>query len=162
MENRYQGFIIFVASVIVVSHSLNSVMPPYSLKKEDKVGTDLQCPRSEQLIHTINVIVGQKFSINLDSQPSTGYTWYIVEPMLEDQIQLLSKTVMPYRCPGGRGKTIFTFQAIKEGYETIVCEYARPWSWDIAQRQTYIVTIREKNLTPFHARQLLPPFRQNH
>ena len=162
MENRYQRFIMFMAAIIATSHSLNSVMPPSALKKEDKAGTELQCQRSEQLIHTINVVVGQKFNINLDSQPSTGYTWYIVEPILEDQIQLLGKTVMPYRCPGGRGKTIFTFQAIKEGRETIVCEYARPWSWNIAQRQTYIVNIQQKNLTPFHAKHILPPFMQNH
>lgn len=162
MENRYRRFIIFVAGVITTSYSLNSAMPPFALKEERPLHQIDAGPRTEQLIHTINVIVGQKFNINLDSQPSTGYTWYIVEPMLEDQIQLLSKTVMPYRCPGGRGKTIFAFQAIKEGYETIVCEYARPWSWEIAQRQTYIITIRQKDVTPFHAKQLLPPFRKNH
>lgn len=159
MNKRNQMLTVFIASIALTSNSLNSVMPAYKLTEEDKVHPERHHHKSEHRTHTINVVVGQTFAISLDCQPSTGYTWYIAEPMMEDLIQLMGKTVIPYRCPGSRGKTTFTFQAIKAGYETVTFEYARPWSWDVAQRCTYTINIREKNaFHHHHSKPMLPPF----
>lgn len=158
MKQRISARVVFTLILIFTSHSLTSIMPAYALKEKQQIRPENHYNRSESQAHTINVVVGQTFTINLDSQASTGYTWYIVEPMMEDQIQLLGKTIIPYRCPGGRGKTIFRFQAVKAGTEIITFEYARPWSWEVAQRCTYIVIIREKNSYHNHARPTLPPF----
>lgn len=92
----------------------------------------------------LHVIEGQRFTITLNCQPSSGYTWYITEPALEDTIQMLGKTIMPCRCPDGKTKTTFIFKALKAGQENLTFEYARPWGWSSAQRCTYTIIIHEK------------------
>ena len=149
--NKGNALLIACITVIMMIQSpLQSVMPAYSVPEKNVL--------SEHQAHTISAVEGQTFTINLDSQTSTGYTWYITEPIMEDHIQLLGKTVMPYRSPGSRGKTIFTFQAVKAGRATITFEYARPWSWDVAQRCAYTIIIREKNVHCQRPKQLFPPF----
>ncbi len=51
----------------------------------------------------------------MDCQTSTEDTWYLVQPTFEDHVQLLGKKVIPCNCPGGSGRTIFQFQALKTG-----------------------------------------------
>lgn len=108
-----------------------------------------QEPGIEKFEHprVVTVEEGDTFSINLRSQAGTGYTWYITEPLFYDCVTLLNKTDEIYRCPGGNGKTIFTFQALRPGTETIKFEYVRSWSWHAAQTRTYHIIIKEKKQT---------------
>lgn len=112
--------------------ALPRTIPAYSLGN--------RAPEKLNLHNTINVIEGNQFTITLHGNSGTGYTWYIKEPS-EDYITLIAKHVIPCKHPGGRTTTIFRFHAMAQGHETLVFEYARPWSWTVEQKQTYEVIV---------------------
>jgi predicted secreted protein len=146
-----------IVSAFVLAGQLHARMPSYSLAEVSGYAHDHH-DRQEHRTQVIHVNVGQTFTITLDSNPSTGYTWYLVEPIGEDYLQLLCKSVCPCRCPGGRAKMTFKFSAIQAGQEDIVCEYSRPWSWDIAQRMHYKVIIHELYTHCQEHKPHMPPF----
>lgn len=80
---------------------------------------------------TVAVESGQRFAIELDSNPGTGYKWsWIIKPD-PDLIKLEEEFHRP-RCGsmlliGGSGVDVWTFQAIKAGCTTLEIEYRRPW-----------------------------------
>jgi Predicted secreted protein len=134
----------FVIFAIITHNILGCHMPAYSLNELAHTLPSQNYSKPERTARIIHVLEGRRFTITLDCQPSTGYTWYITTPTLEDTIQLLGKTVMPCRCQGGKSKMTFIFQALKAGEEIITLEYARPWSWYSAQKCTYTIIIHEK------------------
>jgi predicted secreted protein len=121
--------------------------PAYSLPKITCLQSLLKRTNTGNQTAILHVVEGQRFTITLDCHPSSGYTWYITEPALEDTIQMLGKTVMPCRCPDGKAKMTFIFKALKAGQEFLTFEYARPWGWSSAQRCTYTIIIHEKYKT---------------
>jgi predicted secreted protein len=132
-------------SLILLSFSHASLAAPaYALPKLTALQSLLKRTNNGNRNAVLHVIEGQRFTISLDCQPSSGYTWYITEPALEDTIQLLGKTIIPYRCPDGRAKATFIFKALNPGQEFLTFEYARPWGWSSAQRCTYTIIIHEK------------------
>lgn len=149
---------IFLMSSLVTSANLYCTMPAYSLTEPSYARHRIPANRLDRKMHTLRLVVGQTFTITMDCQTSTDYTWYLVQPTFEDHVQLLGKTVIPCNCPGGSGRTIFQFQALKTGQEIIKFEYARPWSWNIAQECTYTVVIREKGTDRQGKKSHIPPF----
>lgn len=73
---------------------------------------------------------GKQFSITLDSNPTTGYHWELVDLPNEDVVKLVGNA---YRGPeatkllGAGGKEIWTFKAVGRGEATIRMKYVRPW-----------------------------------
>ena len=78
----------------------------------------------------INVRAGQRFSIRLRSNPSTGYAW-----MLDGapDSNLVSMVTNVFEAPSGDGLVgaggheIWTFKARKAGETRVTLRYARPW-----------------------------------
>ena len=94
--------------------------PCYDTMKEPEF-RDAQTP--------IRVEPGQGFSIILDSNPTTGYSWRMTEPPDEKFLLLRDKS---YRPPdtlrkGAGGEEIWNFTATAAGRTDIVFEYVRPW-----------------------------------
>ncbi|HEY4198618.1 MAG TPA: protease inhibitor I42 family protein, partial [Mucilaginibacter sp.] len=80
---------------------------------------------------SLTVKLGHTFTVRLDSQPSTGYSWLLTDSLDKKQIRQIK---VPYMIspkkglpPGAAGKQVFTFKAIKQGADTIHLAYVRPW-----------------------------------
>lgn len=96
----------------------------------------------------IETAVGQEFSIQLVSNPSTGYGWRLSSPSDGKVVSLVTNTYIhektePRLCGSG-GHEIWTFRAAGKGKIEIVMEYLRPWETDVPPIQTKIfnVTVR--------------------
>ena len=78
---------------------------------------------------TIRVAVGMEFSIILESNPTTGYSWKFRSHLDENEIQLTGDEFLPpdNLRKGAPGKQLWTFRRVGEGSTTISLEYLRPW-----------------------------------
>lgn len=73
--------------------------------------------------------------INLDSNPSTGYSWTLkqsgsAEAVVVDQIY--TQTDRSVHMTGAPGKDTFIIEPTKSGELTLTFEYLRPWEEGIA------------------------------
>lgn len=74
----------------------------------------------------IKTKVGEIFSVELESNPTTGYQWE--ENFDEKKVKLVDKNfVLPSSAFGASGKETFTFEALSEGTSTIRLDYKRAW-----------------------------------
>jgi len=106
-------------------------------------------PPSEPQRHaeTIEVTVGEEFTISLDSNPTTGYSWELTSPLpawleLVGSEYILTPTDPPV--VGGGGVEGWTFRASDAGTASLTFEYRRPWETDQppAERKTFVVIAR--------------------
>jgi len=79
-------------------------------------------------------IVKDAFTIILDTNPSTGYSWDF-KVSNEDQVDFLSQDlIMPADVmPGMGGKATFTFKALEDGVSTIKFKYGQSWDESTAE-----------------------------
>lgn len=89
--------------------------------------------------------VGDKISLELTANPTTGYQWQRVESRQEDLVRFVSRdftAAAPGRLGSG-GMETWQFMALKPGRAYIEFEYVRPWEGETlpAQRKTIIVEI---------------------
>lgn len=77
---------------------------------------------------TIIITEGQSLKLNLESNPSTGFSW---EHFPDLKTGLLEETEHGYlpdlQLPGTGGKEFWTFKAINSGDFTLSLAYMRPW-----------------------------------
>lgn len=78
---------------------------------------------------TIEAYSGQEITINLVSNPSTGYQWKLADPVDETMLKLASSA---YVAPatdliGAPGKEVWKFQTLRAGEALIAFKYVRPW-----------------------------------
>jgi inhibitor of cysteine peptidase len=80
----------------------------------------------------VDMRVGQELILRLDSNPSTGYHWDVIEgigAILEQsgESQYHPSGSLEDMSPGGGGVEIFRFQASAAGQTELVLAYRRPW-----------------------------------
>ena len=85
----------------------------------------------------VTVQVGDEFTIELASTPSTGYSWELAEDP-GDQVQLVDHD---YEAegdaqPGSSGVQRFVFEGMKVGTTQLAFSYVRPWETDAAPVDT--------------------------
>lgn len=81
----------------------------------------------------IKMKVGEIFSVELESNPTTGYQWE--ESFDEKKVKLVDKNFdLPSRAIGAAGKETFTFEALSEGTSTIRLDYKRGWESDSIEK----------------------------
>lgn len=81
----------------------------------------------------VNVTVGRKFALVLESNPTTGYRW---ERSAAEDAAVVKFLRTEYREPGtgligAGGKEVLTLEAIGKGKTEISLKYVRPWDKDI-------------------------------
>lgn len=76
----------------------------------------------------IETEVGQNFVIALGSNPTTGYSWRLAEP-LPRMLKLQGKRYIPAKPQiiGSGGTEKWVFKSVCSGEATIIFEYVRPW-----------------------------------
>ncbi|HML19206.1 MAG TPA: protease inhibitor I42 family protein, partial [Candidatus Dependentiae bacterium] len=130
-------------STIAITQYLYCDMPAYSIYQHNNKNP--QTCQQEPSTKTLYIQKGQIFTISLENIYARDYMWYIDTSFFEDNVQLIGKVQMPYRHPGSYGRTIFRFQATKEGQQIITFSYARPWSWRSTLQRTYIINIEKEH-----------------
>jgi len=136
-------FFILALCMITSTQQLHCRMPAYSVYQpyNKKNSNTYQQETSTQ---TLYIPKGQIFTISLENIYTHDYMWYMNNSFFEDTVQLIGKVQIPYRHPGSYGRTIFRFQAAKEGQQIITFSYARPWSWRSVQERTYIINVEKE------------------
>ena len=90
----------------------------------------------------------ENFTIQLASNPTTGYSWQLAEPLDKNHIELINHTYQPNDHPQGMvgvgGTEIWQFRALKSGTTQIKMRYVHPWETEIpaAQEATYSIEIQ--------------------
>lgn len=93
----------------------------------------------------IELEIGQTLAISLEGNPSTGYTWEMVES--EDSI-LRQVGEIEFEAEsdlvGAPGTQTLRFQAVESGQTELKLVYHRPWETDVEPLETFTlqVTVR--------------------
>jgi len=97
---------------------------------------------------TQQVKAGQVMSISLESNPSTGYSWFatssdqaVIMQMGEPELQQTASSTPIVGAP--EMATLF-FQAVKAGTATITLDYKRGWEQDVKPEKTITITVEVK------------------
>ena len=92
----------------------------------------------------IELTPGQAFRIALESNPSTGFQWQIVEfdeVLLQSTAESKYESSDPNGPPGTAGQQVFRFATRKAGQTTICMVYRRPWEKDQPPVRSYSLTL---------------------
>jgi predicted secreted protein len=90
----------------------------------------------------INLKLGETHSIELISNPSTGYSW-TVSPEKSKIISISESSVdVNPKDIGANHKTIFTIKGLKKGIQEIVFTYHKAWEKDIEPALTKSIIIK--------------------
>lgn len=87
--------------------------------------------QQKNIIKQIEVNAGDKFTVNLCSNASTGFRWLdsanISDKTIVQQIDHIN--IAPSKAmPGAPGQQAWTFESLKKGTVQITNEYSQPWS----------------------------------
>jgi inhibitor of cysteine peptidase len=94
--------------------------------------------------------IGEVVAITLESNPSTGYSWFatssnpdVIAQMGEAQYQEpQSSSTTPI--VGAAGTETLYFEAVKAGTVTLTLDYKRGWETDVAPEKTITITVEVK------------------
>jgi inhibitor of cysteine peptidase len=92
--------------------------------------------------HELSVKCGDKFKIEVESNPSTGYKWHLLL-FNEDILKLISSEFVPNLTNqiGSSGIERFNFEAKKEGRTSIKIVYKRAWEKQAMKSNEYFVNV---------------------
>jgi len=91
----------------------------------------------------ITANAGDSFTITLDSNPSTGFSWSISAITDESVIDDVSNEFKgaDTGMVGAGGQEVWTFKAVDKGSSTIEMKYSRPWEQGVEPAATFNVTV---------------------
>jgi inhibitor of cysteine peptidase len=86
---------------------------------------------------SITVGTGTRFAVELEANPTTGYTWQMTADP-GGQVQLVGSdyAATGTQLPGSGGTQTFTFQAAATGTTSLAFGYVRPWETGVAPVKT--------------------------
>jgi len=90
----------------------------------------------------IEIGVGKKFIIALDSNPTTGYNWEA--DFDEDFLKLVQDEFKPAEdedLVGAGGQQRFTFKGVKIGKTKVTLTYKRSWEEDFVDQKVFEVSV---------------------
>ena len=110
-----------------------------------------------------STFVGQKLSIGLEANPTTGYAWNMTyDP---EYFSLVGQEYIPFGggdqyssssmqsgytaaadlplIEGSGGMMVWTFEALQTGQSSIVCKYKRPWETLPVYRVRHVINIKD-------------------
>jgi inhibitor of cysteine peptidase len=92
---------------------------------------------------TVSAKVGGQITIELEGNPSTGYTWEekdVDTSILKQEGEVEFKSSNPGLIGSG-GTMTLTFKAVKAGTTALNLIYHRPWETDVKPESTFSVTV---------------------
>ncbi len=98
----------------------------------------------------ITVMQGKNFTIQLQSNPSTGYAW--VPSYDNSSITFIGRTYLASNVmPGAPGADVFIFQGATPGTSVMTFNYTKPSSNQTATSVNYTITCTANNVTQGNA-----------
>jgi inhibitor of cysteine peptidase len=99
-----------------------------------------------ETIRTIQVKVGEGFTIRLEANETTGYTWRGNERFDRSYLELTGSPYQPAQPqrPGSGGEQLYHFKALKAGTTQIKLTYKRSWEATPSDK-TVVFTVRTSN-----------------
>jgi len=94
----------------------------------------------------VTVKTGDTFTVKLEGNPSTGYTWEAkdLDTSILEQVGDPAFDSSNPALVGSGGSLTLTFKALKAGTTTLTLIYHRPWETDVAPIDTFSVTVTVK------------------
>jgi inhibitor of cysteine peptidase len=91
----------------------------------------------------VDVAVDDTFVIELEANPSTGYSWELAGPLDEAIVVSLGSDheAGDSDAVGAPGTQQLSFRAVGTGTTTIALQYVRPWETDVAPSETQDYTV---------------------
>ncbi len=88
---------------------------------------------------TIELKSGQALSITLEANPTTGYTWEVVESPDEQVMRQVGKIEFKPESEaiGAGGVQIIRFEVVNAGQTNLTLIYHRPWETDVEPLKTF-------------------------
>jgi inhibitor of cysteine peptidase len=93
-------------------------------------------------VDTVHVARGQTFTVPLEGNPSTGFSWNViavdsakVKPLGEPRFEPRNNM------PGSGGTYFFDFTAVVKGVSKIGFAYFRTWEKEIAPADSFSITV---------------------
>jgi len=93
----------------------------------------------------IEVEAGDRFTIELDSNATTGYSWVFGQPLDETILRLVNTDYISPKSglTGAGGTQVWVFQAMQPGTAVVSLQYERSWETELPiQTACFIVNIR--------------------
>ena len=108
---------------------------------------EISCDQFQDSHHSMNEIdlgVGDTVTIDLCSNPTTGFQWE-ENPDISDSTVLkqTSHEFIPpgTDVPGQAGREVWVFTTLKKGESTVSFEYSQPWEGGMKYECTYTLTV---------------------
>ena len=108
---------------------------------------EISCDQFQDSHHSRNEIelgVGDTVTIDLCSNPTTGFQWE-ENPDISDSaiLEQTSHEFIPpgTNVPGQAGREVWVFKTLKKGVSTVSFEYSQPWEGGEKGEWTYTLTI---------------------
>ncbi len=85
---------------------------------------------------------GNSFRVQLDSNPSTGYSWQVAGADLT-MIRPGKVTEIPleHPLPGSPVTVVMEFQVLRRGHSALTLAYRQPWATDTRPARTYALDV---------------------
>jgi len=94
---------------------------------------------------SLNLKINDTVEIKLESNPTTGYSWFLNDNVDETIVSITSPEFMESKkdeeLVGAGGYEIFNIKAIAKGKTDIVLNYERSWEEGVEPLKTFEVTI---------------------
>jgi len=86
---------------------------------------------------------GQALAINLEANPTTGYTWDVVEPHDGQVMQQVGEIEFKPESDliGAGGVQIIRFEIVNAGRAALKLVYHRPWETDVEPLKTFAIQV---------------------
>ena len=87
-------------------------------------------PKSEKKSADIEVFLNNEFTISLNSNPSTGYSWQWINNATTEVGKVVGEEFVASNnsnLVGSAGVQKFKFKALKRGRQIFIFHYVRPW-----------------------------------
>ena len=119
--------------------------------------TQSQATKENMAVITINAVMskqpipvtvskGTTFTVNLASNPTTGYSWALKSGYNSKIAQKVGSVYNPpsEQIPGRGGSETWTFKGIGKGRTNLTLNYVRPWEKNTppVKTQTFAITIQ--------------------
>jgi predicted secreted protein len=135
-----------IAAVVGLSALLVKAQPNHNEDATNQLTVTTTATLSGTTTVPVAVLAGNKLTITLPSNQTTGYGWKLANQL---NPAILKFTGSKYNEPSGGmvgqgGTETWTFQAVGRGKQSITMEYARPWetSAQPAKTQVFSVTVQ--------------------
>ncbi|MEB3311251.1 MAG: protease inhibitor I42 family protein [Snowella sp.] len=145
MKDLVKGFVI-ASAIASVLGGLTLIDPVQNTVVQAETATKLMILTQKENGTTLNLNVGDRFSIQLPENLTTGFQWEFL-PNTDGVVSLEeTRYITPTtQLIGGGGEILLTFRVEKAGQTTITINHWRPWEGEPSLLERYTLTIQAKS-----------------